>query len=243
MENFMGIDDKISADSENEKTEVDTKAGDKDAKVGEEGTNIEIDAEAVELDDDIESIDAEELEQLRKDLIDAQELAGQNQEEVLRARAEIENLRRRAERDVEKAHKYSIEKFAKALIPVVDSLEMGLAAASESGADIGKLKEGADLTLKMFKDATEKFGLETLDPMGEEFNPDFHQAMSIQETAEKKPNTVLAVMQKGYLLQDRLIRPAMVVVSKASTSPSDPALETDETNAKDKIGSKINEKA
>src|SRR5512139_1231458 len=127
----------------------------------------------------------------------------------------MENLRRRAERDVESAHKYALEKFAAALLPVKDSLEMGLNAASGGeGEVLTRLKEGTELTLKMLAAALEKFGIKEVDPVGQPFNPDLHQAMTMQPSANHPANTVLAVMQKGYTLNDRLLRPAMVVVSK-----------------------------
>lgn len=145
----------------------------------------------------------------------AEEKAAEHWDEVLRARADLDNTRKRLERDVENAHKYAVEKFMQGLLPVIDSLEMGLAAANQKDADLNKVKEGTELTLKMFSDCVEKFGIQSIDPKGEKFDPEFHQAMSIQETNEHKPDTVMAVMQKGYLLNGRLVRPAMVVVSKA----------------------------
>ena len=115
--------------------------------------------------------------------------------------------------DIEKAHKYGLEKFADELLPVIDSLELGLAAATEE-VSADKLLEGTELTLKMLKGVMERFGINAVDPTGESFNPELHQAMTMQESAEYGPNTVIAVMQKGYTLNERLIRPAMVIVSK-----------------------------
>lgn len=156
------------------------------------------------------------------------ELATENaKDDLLRVQAEMQNLRRRNQQDVEKAHKYGQEKFAIALLAVVDNLERALAAAGEDGeADEGaspdnegdKIKaiyEGVELTLKSFADCFSKFSIEVVEPHGEPFDPDLHQAMSIQENAEVEPNTVIAVMQKGYTLHGRVIRPAMVLVSKA----------------------------
>lgn len=136
----------------------------------------------------------------------------------LRTRAELENVRKRAARDVESARKFGIERFASELLGVRDSLEMGLAAAEEPGAALDKLKEGMDLTARMLAQAMEKFGVEPLDPEGEPFNPEYHEAMTTQESAEHEPNTVVNVIQKGYLLNGRVIRPAMVVVSRAPES-------------------------
>ena len=150
---------------------------------------------------------------MEEELEAAKARAEENWNKVLLLKAEQENLRKRSQRDIENAHKYALEKFVTELLPVVDSLEMGLAAARESG-EAEKLREGSELTLKMFLDVLEKFGVEQVDPTGEKFNPEAHQAMSIQENAEVEPNTVLTTMQKGYLLNGRLVRPAMVIVSK-----------------------------
>ncbi len=154
------------------------------------------------------------VEELALMLEEARSKAAENWEQVLRVQAELENSQRRAQRDVENAHKYALEKFALELLPVKDSLEMGLEAASGEDAVVQKLREGTELTLKMLATAMEKFGIKELNPVGEPFNPELHQAMTMQESEEHEPNTVTAVMQKGYLLNDRLIRPAMVVVCK-----------------------------
>jgi len=124
------------------------------------------------------------------------------------------NGRRRAARDVENAHKYALERFAIELLPVRDSLELALAAI---GADssLDQLREGTDLTLKMMTQAMEKYGIKEVYPLEQPFNPELHQAMSAQESEDHPPNSVLNVMQKGYTLNERLIRPALVVVSKA----------------------------
>jgi molecular chaperone GrpE len=155
-------------------------------------------------------------EELTLLLEDARAKADDHWDQLLRANAELDNARRRARQDVENAHKYALEKFAQELLPVKDSLEMGLAAASGEGESAAQLKEGTELTLKMLSAAMEKFGIKPVDPTGEPFNPELHQAMSMQESADHAPNTVMAVMQKGYQLNDRLIRPAMVVVAKAA---------------------------
>ena len=156
----------------------------------------------------------------------AEARAQENWDQLLRARAEQENLRRRTERELENAHKYALERFAQELLPVRDSLEMGLAAAGVLGlyallllgeaAQSEKLREGTELTLKMLVNAMDKFGIKEINPLNEPFNPDLHQAMAMQESAKAAPNTVITVMQKGYLLNDRLIRPAMVMVAKAA---------------------------
>ena len=156
-------------------------------------------------------------EELTLMLEDARNKADEHWNQLLRSNAELENTRRRARQDVENAHKFALEKFALELLPVKDSLEMGLAAVNtDEGDATAQLKEGAELTLKMLTSAMEKFGIEAVGSPDEIFNPEIHQAMTMQESADHEPNTVMAVMQKGYQLNDRLIRPAMVVVSKAA---------------------------
>jgi len=142
--------------------------------------------------------------------------ASQAREDLLRVQAEMQNLRRRTEQDVEKAHKYGQEKFASELLAVIDNLERALEAAKDH--EDGRVKaiyDGVNLTLKSFTDMFGKFNIEPIDPLGEPFDPQLHQAMSTQENAEVEPNTVTAVMQKGYMLHGRVLRPAMVMVSKA----------------------------
>ncbi len=145
----------------------------------------------------------------------AEARAEENWNQFLRARAEMENLRRRAEKDVAAARQSSLEKLAGELLAVKDSLEMGLKAANEDGADAAKLAEGSELTLRMFNQALEKFSIEELNPEGERFDPGAHEAMAAQEASDVEPNTVLTVVQKGYRIGERLLRPAMVIVSKA----------------------------
>lgn len=161
-----------------------------------------------------------ELEAVQQLLEDARSKADEHWNELLRARAELENQRRRHERELEKGHKYALEKFAQDLLPVRDSLEMGLAAAQAEDADVTALREGTDLILKMFNEIAARFGIETIDPQGESFNPEFHQAISTQESSEATPDTVLTVVRKGYVLNGRLLRPAMVVVSKPGEQTS-----------------------
>lgn len=163
-----------------------------------------------------EAIEGEAAEaELPKLLEDARAKADEHWDLYMRGQAELDNVRRRAERDVQNAHKFGAEKFINELLPIMDSMELGLAAVSSDDENTAQLVEGMELTLKMFRDAFGKFGVTVLDPQGETFNPEFHQAMSMQETPDIEPNTVMAVMQKGYVLNDRLIRPAMVMVSKA----------------------------
>jgi len=159
--------------------------------------------------------DSTDSSKLIAELKAANDKATENWDHFVRAQAEMENLRRRSQREVENAHKYASEKFIQSVLPVIDSLEMGADAAGQKDASLDKIVEGMELTVKMFADILEKFEIEKINPTGESFNPEFHQAMSMQETADAKPNTILAVMQKGYKIKDRLIRPAMVVVAKA----------------------------
>lgn len=154
-------------------------------------------------------------EDIQLQLEDARSKADEHWNQCLRLQAELENTRRRATRDVENAHKYGLEKLIQELLPVIDSLELGLNAADGSDENIASLREGTELTLKMFAGVLEKFGVKAVDPMGEAFNPELHQAMTMQPSDEFEPNTVMAVMQKGYTLNERLVRPAMVMVAKA----------------------------
>lgn len=159
----------------------------------------------------------ESLVQAEDDLIEqlsnAKSKAEENWELLLRTKAEMENLRRRTQIDLENAHKYGIEKFVSELIPVMDSMELGLAAEEASAEN---LREGMTLTLNMANQMFEKFKIESVDPLNEKFDPERHQAMAAQPTGDVEPNTVIAVMQKGYVLNERLVRPAMVMVSKAA---------------------------
>jgi molecular chaperone GrpE len=172
------------------------------------------DEQLVSETDDAESQDQDEpsleeaLEQLQVDLITAKD-------DVLRAHADAQNVKRRAEQDVEKARKFALERFCKELLPVIDNLERALEAAPADEPVVKPIAEGVELTLKSFADAFARFKIEAVNPLGEPFDPQFHQAMSMVENADVEPNTVTLVMQKGYTLHGRLVRPAMVMVSKA----------------------------
>ncbi|ERH66633.1 heat shock protein GrpE [Pantoea dispersa EGD-AAK13] len=154
----------------------------------------------------------ERIAQLEAELAQAQ---GGVRDAQLRAQAEIENIRRRAEMDVEKAHKFALEKFANELLPVIDSLERALEVADKENTELASMIEGIELTLKSLLGAVRKFGVEVVGETNVPFNPDVHQAMSMMESEEVAPNHVLMVMQRGYTLNGRLLRPAMVAVSKA----------------------------
>lgn len=152
--------------------------------------------------------------ELETQLTLAEQKAHDNWEKAVRALAELDNVRRRAEKEVERTLLYGADKMIMALLPVMDSLEQGLQLSEKEGS--AAMHEGLQLTMKLFLDALEKQGVKPLDPEGEPFNPQEHEAMSMQETKEAAPNTVLAVFQRGYKLHDRVIRPARVVVAKAS---------------------------
>ena len=155
-------------------------------------------------------------DELLKELNEAQATVDEQMETVLRARAEIENIRRRSAEDVKKAHKYGNERFLKELVPVIDSLERCLETKAEEGNELlNTIHEGVELTYQMFFQALEKIGVEQINPLHEDFNPDLHEAMARDE-AEKgvKSGSIIKVFQRGYALSGRLIRPALVVVAK-----------------------------
>ncbi|WP_112288175.1 nucleotide exchange factor GrpE [Rahnella sp. AN3-3W3] len=143
------------------------------------------------------------------------ELQQRERDSLLRAKAEVENIRRRTELDIEKAHKFALEKFSGELLPVIDNLERALDLADKSNSELAGLIEGVELTLKSLLDAVRKFGMEVVSDIHVPFNPELHQAMTMMESEELEPNHVMMVMQKGYTLNGRLLRPAMVAVSKA----------------------------
>lgn len=176
-----------------------------------------------------------EITQLKAELEETRKKASENWDLFLRARADVDNARRRAVIDIENAHKYGIEKFAREILAVVDSLDHGLAAGVNStngengangsnGATGGKgqsgehtqsLREGMELTYKLLLDILDKFGIQQINPLGEVFDPIKHEALSTQPNGAVAPNTVLVVIQKGFTLHDRLLRPARVIVSRA----------------------------
>lgn len=147
------------------------------------------------------------------------------QDQVLRAAADVQNARRRAEQEIEKAHKFGLERFASELLPLLDSLERGMELSDANDPAIKPMREGMELTLKMFADTLARFQIVAVDPHGEPFNPELHQAMAMEERDNVEPDTVIRVFQKGYTLSGRLLRPAMVVVSKpASDKPDAPSI-------------------
>ncbi|MDG4551026.1 MAG: nucleotide exchange factor GrpE [Candidatus Contendobacter sp.] len=165
-------------------------------------------------------ISREEFDALQQDLDQALAKADEHWKLYLGTHAEMENLRKRAERDVQNAHKFALERFFGELLPVRDSLELGLAAASGDAVDVTRLREGVELTLRQLAAAMEKFGAREIHPLGARFNPNEHEAMAMAPTDQAEPNTVIQVLQKGYLLNDRLIRPAKVLVAQAIPKPA-----------------------
>jgi molecular chaperone GrpE len=147
-------------------------------------------------------------------LAQAEQKAKEYWDQLLRMRAEMDNLQKRSQRDVEHAHKYALEPFIKALIPVVDSLEQGLSMPTDSGEHAKALHHGMELTLKMFLSTLARFHVEIVDPLHEAFDPTHHEAMVMQPSEEHAPGTILTVVQKGYILHGRLLRPARVIVSR-----------------------------
>ncbi len=168
---------------------------------------------ATRADRDAAGTDAEtEIAALREEV-------AQYRDAALRGRAEAENVRRRAERDVENAHKYALEKFASQLLPVADSLDKSAQAAAELGDEAPgaqALREGVELSLRLFLDTLERAGIEQVDPAGQTFDPTYHEAMSMVDAPDAAPNTVVHVLQKGYTLNGRLLRAAMVTVAKGN---------------------------
>ncbi|HRD48484.1 MAG TPA: nucleotide exchange factor GrpE [Candidatus Contendobacter sp.] len=168
---------------------------------------------------DAPPVSHEEFEAVQRDLDQALAKADEHWKLYLGAHAEMENLRKRAERDVQNAHKFALERFFGELLPARDSLELGLAATSDA-VDIARLREGVELTLKQLAAAMEKFGARELNPLGARFNPNEHEAMAMLPTDQAEPNTVVQVLQKGYLLNERLLRPAKVIVAQALPKPA-----------------------
>ena len=166
---------------------------------------------------DVEAVDdTVSVEELQQQLEEATEKTNTITDKLLRSQAEMENLRRRTEKELQNAHKFALDQFSKDLLAVVDSLELGIQAFVGDAPDVTKLREGNKLTLQLMKSVLEKFNIVAVDPIGDVFNPELHQAMAMEPAEDAEPNTVLKVFQKGYTLNDRLIRPAMVVVAQAS---------------------------
>jgi molecular chaperone GrpE len=169
--------------------------------------------------DDIEQdaeLAANDVEAAVDPVAELQAKADENWDRYLRAAAETENVRKRAARDVENAHKFALENFSRDMLAIKDSLEMGIQAAEN--ADVETLMAGKEATLKLLSTTLERFGIAELDPQGEPFDPEFHEAVAMQPSTELEPGSVLTVVQKGYSLNGRLLRPAMVIVVAAEAS-------------------------
>ncbi|NQY88082.1 MAG: nucleotide exchange factor GrpE [Colwellia sp.] len=167
------------------------------------------------------SAEQERINELELALATAQATVADQKDSVIRAKAEVDNIRRRAAQDVEKARKFALEKFSGEMLTTVDNLERALQSIDKDDESKKAVIEGIELTLQGLIASLDKFGVKAVDPQDQPFNPELHQAMSMQEVPDVAPNTVIAVMQKGYELNGRLIRPAMVMVSKAA-----PAVDT-----------------
>lgn len=191
------VDDNQTNEAGPTEADADDPLGFGDQRMGEDDLHAESDPEA-----------------LKAQLVEAESKSAEYWDRLLRLQAEMENQRKRAQNDVNKARKFALEGIVGDLLPVKDSLELGLAAASAEDADTNSLTEGAELTLKMLAQVFEKNNILEVNPVDEKFDPEFHQAMSMQEVEGKPANVVTGVMQKGYTLNDRLVRPALVMVSK-----------------------------
>lgn len=182
----------------------------------------ELEMGAVSPDEQAQAEPLTELELVQKQLAEAQAKADDNWDQLLRAKAEMENIRKRAEREVSQARKYGLENFARELLPIYDSLELGLAELEKPETTVEASRDGMKLITQMMGKMMEQFSITEINPQGEAFDPDLHQAMSMQETTEQAPNTILQVLQKGHRLNDRVLRPAMVIVAKApEAAPTD----------------------
>jgi len=194
-----------------DKTPDDQNGETRNEEILEAGGDVESNANVADGASDVSS----ETDELIQEAVAA--ALAEQQDMVLRAQAEVQNMRRRCEQDVEKAHKFALEKFGTELLPVMDNLERALQAVTNADDESVKaLYEGVELTLKGFSETLSKNNIEQLDPQGEPFDPQQHEAMSIVENDDVEANTVLTVVQKGYLLNGRVIRPAMVIVAKSS---------------------------
>ncbi|MDN2480462.1 nucleotide exchange factor GrpE [Vibrio agarivorans] len=192
-----------------EELKQDAEQPEQEAEVVGSEADIEWNAEEVEQ-DETES----KIAQLEAALLSSEAKVQEQQDAVLRAKAEVENMRRRTEQEIDKARKFALNKFAEELLPVIDNLERAIQAADAENEVVKPILEGVELTHKTFQDTLAKNGLTEINPEGETFNPEMHQAMSIQESPDHESNTVMFVMQKGYELNGRVVRPAMVMVAK-----------------------------
>ena len=199
----------MSNDQETPESQVEVEAGVENEIVNEEPSHTEVGEHEYTV------------EELKQELEEAKQKAHEAWDKAVRTQAEMENLKRRTQKDLEDAHKFALTSFGKELLPVFDSLVLGLQAATGDSEDVKKFREGSELTIKQFEALFAKFNIVAIDPMGMPFNAEQHQAMMMQVVEGAEPNTVVNVFQKGYLLNGRLLRPAMVVVAKAAEKPSE----------------------
>lgn len=186
----------------------------------EEQVEVEMTEETVSATESADDSFEAQVEKLKDELASAQKLADNHKDNALRAKAETENIRRRTEREVSNASKFALERFAKEILAVVDSLEKALEHPAEDETQKA-MKEGTELTYKLLVDTLNKFNIEQISPLGESFDPGLHEAMVMQESDEHEPNSVMMVVQPGYQLNGRLIRPARVVVAKGKAGSID----------------------
>lgn len=187
-----------------------------------EQTSASLAEESIEENAVVEE-DQFDIASLQQQLEVAKQQAADNLDKAMRSLADMENLKRRVQKDLDDERKYGLTKFAKELLSVIDSLELGIQAANGDSPEVAKLREGSELTIRQFESVFAKFNIEAINPLGDIFNPELHQAMVMQPTSSAEPNTVINVFQKGYMLNGRLLRPAMVVVAKADDKAADSA--------------------
>ena len=199
----------MSNDQETPESQVEVEAGVENEIVNEEPSHTEVGEHEYTV------------EELKQELEEAKQKAHEAWDKAVRTQAEMENLKKRTQKDLEDARKYALTSFAKEILPVFDSLVLGLQAATGDSEEVKKFREGSELTIKQFEALFAKFNIVAIDPMGMPFNAEQHQAMMMQVVEGAEPNTVVNVFQKGYLLNGRLLRPAMVVVAKAAEKPSE----------------------
>jgi molecular chaperone GrpE len=202
-----------------------TELGMSNEQTPQQGEELDTNAETEQLDAEQAFLelteDQQRIVELEAAVIAAETKMVEQKDSVMRAIADADNARKRAQGEIDKARKFALEKFAAELLPVADNLERALQVANPEDEAIKSIVDGVEMTLKSFISTIEKFGMSVIDPQGQPFNPEKHQAMSMQENAELPPNTVLAVMQKGYEINGRLLRPAMVLVTRAPESAVD----------------------
>lgn len=220
----MATTEEHSSTEKDTQTEQSQEAG-KNQTVDVQDADVTVDISDADLQEDdgdefqaaqkLEGVSVKILTDMQRDIETLKREKAEQEENVLRTQAEMQNLRRRVERDIENAHKYALERFVQDLLPVVDSLDRGIETVPADDEAQQAAREGLVLTQKMLMDSLTKFSVEAVDPTGEIFNPQFHEAITMVPQPDLAPNTVISTVQKGYTLSGRLVRPAMVVVSKA----------------------------